>query len=134
MEQLGTPTEVYRHPTTAFVARFVGSMNEFDAEVSGGGEVTIGGLRVGVPKAAELPVGATIGVLVRPRTLRSPRAGLQERWPPSPSRLDHVGRGSAGHARPTGQRGRGQGAADRLQMGDRVAVSIDGSNAVCEAR
>ena len=28
LEQLGTPTEVYRTPSTAFVARFVGSMNE----------------------------------------------------------------------------------------------------------
>jgi hypothetical protein len=37
IEQLGTPTEVYRRPTTAFVARFVGTMNEFTAEVTGPG-------------------------------------------------------------------------------------------------
>ncbi|MDP2290608.1 MAG: ABC transporter ATP-binding protein, partial [Actinomycetota bacterium] len=39
VEQLGTPTEVYRTPSTAFVARFVGSMNEFAAQVTGSGEV-----------------------------------------------------------------------------------------------
>ena len=32
LEQLGTPTEVYRSPANTFVARFVGSMNELPAE------------------------------------------------------------------------------------------------------
>ncbi|MEZ5259025.1 MAG: hypothetical protein R2705_19730 [Ilumatobacteraceae bacterium] len=34
LEQLGSPMEIYRDPATAFVARFVGSMNEFLAMVS----------------------------------------------------------------------------------------------------
>ena len=33
IEQLGTPTEIYRNPSTAFVARFIGSMNELPATV-----------------------------------------------------------------------------------------------------
>ena len=135
VEQLGTPTEVYRHPTTAFVARFVGSMNEFNAEVSGGGEVTIGGQRVGVPKAAELPVGATIGVLVRPEDLALSEGGLagtvasvtfQGSTTLVGVRLDMLDQLVSVDV--------AKGAADHLQMGDRVAVSINGSNAVCEGR
>ena len=33
IEQLGTPTEIYRNPSTVFVARFIGSMNELPATV-----------------------------------------------------------------------------------------------------
>ena len=35
LEQLGTPTEIYRNPASAFVARFVGSMNELPAASAG---------------------------------------------------------------------------------------------------
>ena len=35
LEQLAPPVEVYRHPASAFVARFVGTMNEFPATISG---------------------------------------------------------------------------------------------------
>ena len=69
VEQLGSPTEVYRNPTTAFVARFVGSMNEFDAEVSGASEVTVAGQRVGAPGAAAAAVGSRVRMLVRPEDL-----------------------------------------------------------------
>jgi ABC-type Fe3+/spermidine/putrescine transport system ATPase subunit len=33
MEQVGTPEEIYQHPTTAFVADFIGQTNIFDARV-----------------------------------------------------------------------------------------------------
>lgn len=36
--QSGTPQEVYRHPKTAFVARFIGGHNVLDAELFGGGQ------------------------------------------------------------------------------------------------
>ena len=35
IEQVGTPAEIYRNPTTAFVADFVGTMTFLDAEVTG---------------------------------------------------------------------------------------------------
>jgi len=42
VEQIGTPTEVYRHPSTLFVAGFIGDMNHFDAISAGPGRVTCG--------------------------------------------------------------------------------------------
>jgi iron(III) transport system ATP-binding protein len=42
VEQIGTPTEVYRHPSTLFVAGFIGDMNHFDAVSAGPGRVRCG--------------------------------------------------------------------------------------------
>src|SRR5215213_195314 len=46
LEQLGTPRDVYRHPASAFVARFVGSMNQLPATVAGAHVVRVGGMAV----------------------------------------------------------------------------------------
>lgn len=133
VEQLGTPTEVYRTPTTAFVARFVGSMNEFSADVTGNGEVTIGGMRVGAPGAASAAAGSAVSMLVRPEDLALSESGL----PGSVTSVTFQGATTL-----VGVRldvldhlvsvDVGQGAADHLQVGDRVAVAINGANAVCE--
>ncbi len=43
IEQIGTPTEIYREPATLFVADFIGEMNQFDA-LARPGAATIGAL------------------------------------------------------------------------------------------
>ena len=68
LEQLGTPIEVYRHPSTAFVARFVGSMNELVA-LSAGHAVNVRGVSVPTEAARAHPVGASVILLVRPEDL-----------------------------------------------------------------
>jgi putative spermidine/putrescine transport system ATP-binding protein len=70
LEQIGTPKEVYRHPTSAFVARFVGSMNEFPATIESSGTVRIGSTLLRVPTTNGLREGASILLLVRPEDLR----------------------------------------------------------------
>jgi len=50
LEQLGTPTEILDQPNTEFVARFVGEVSVFRADVSDGHAV-VGALRVPVPNA-----------------------------------------------------------------------------------
>lgn len=42
VEQIGTPTEIYRYPSTLFVAGFIGDMNHFDAVATGPERVTCG--------------------------------------------------------------------------------------------
>jgi iron(III) transport system ATP-binding protein len=42
IEQVGTPTEVYREPATPFVADFVGRINVLDAQVMAPGRLRIG--------------------------------------------------------------------------------------------
>ena len=43
IEQIGTPTEVYRHPRTLFVADFIGETNQFDVKVRPDGKVALDG-------------------------------------------------------------------------------------------
>ena len=134
IEQLGTPTDVYRAPATAFVARFVGTMNELPGEVGAGGEVDVLGVRTSVPNAAHLEIGSALNLLVRPEDLTLAEGGLvgtvasitfQGASTLVGVRLDIIDRLVSVDV--------GQGAADRLVIGDRVGVGVNGSNAVCEA-
>jgi putative spermidine/putrescine transport system ATP-binding protein len=68
LEQLGTPGDVYRHPSTAFVARFIGSMNQVPATVLDANAVEVAGHIVRV--AHTQPAGATVTLLVRPEDTR----------------------------------------------------------------
>ena len=43
IEQVGTPTEVYRHPSTLFVADFIGETNQFDVKILPDGKVAMDG-------------------------------------------------------------------------------------------
>lgn len=42
IEQVGTPTEIYRHPRTLFVADFIGETNKLPARASDGSGVALG--------------------------------------------------------------------------------------------
>jgi putative spermidine/putrescine transport system ATP-binding protein len=66
LEQLGTPTEVYRHPSTAFVARFIGSMNQVPGTTVDHHAVQVNGRTVQVGQAHGQGAGTTVKLLVRP--------------------------------------------------------------------
>jgi putative spermidine/putrescine transport system ATP-binding protein len=71
IEQVGTPSEMYRQPATPFVAEFIGTMNRLEATVvdSARGELDHKGARLTVSAAQGLPYGERVLVLVRPETL-----------------------------------------------------------------
>ena len=58
IEQVGTPTEIYRHPRTLFVADFIGETNKFPAKVFGGATVSLAGTELVCAKH-DLQTGAT---------------------------------------------------------------------------
>ncbi len=133
IEQLGTPTEVYREPATPFVARFVGTMNELPATITGTAEVAVMGNRMGVPAANGLAAGSSITLLVRPEDMSLADEGMQGTvasvtFQGSSTlvgvRLDVVDRLVIIDV--------GQGGADSLSPGDRIGVGVNGANAVCE--
>jgi putative spermidine/putrescine transport system ATP-binding protein len=66
IEQLGTPTEIYRNPSTAFVARFIGSMNELPATVLDGNTVRVLDVPVHVTRGTALGADTKAMLLVRP--------------------------------------------------------------------
>ena len=75
IEQLGTPSELYERPRTAFVAGFLGVSNLLDGTVTTDGAVRVDGageIRVG----ARLPTAGTrVQIGVRPEQLRLDSAG-----------------------------------------------------------
>jgi len=132
LEQLDTPREVYRNPSSAFVARFVGSMNELPATVAGNHAVRVGEHAVMVSQTTQAD-GSPIRLLVRPEDLRLvDDAGLpgtvttctfQGSATVLGVRLDVLDVVVAVYV---------AGIAD-LAPGERVEVAIDGQRAVCES-
>jgi spermidine/putrescine transport system ATP-binding protein len=67
LEQLGTPTEIYRRPASRFVADFIGHANFLDVTVENSVAVLADGTRV--PCAGGRPSGAAT-LMLRPEALR----------------------------------------------------------------
>ena len=74
IEQRGTPQEIYDHPTSGFVHRFVGSSNELPAERRAG-ELCIGPL----PPTPSAGPDARLAAVVRPQDVAIGRTGPG--WP-----------------------------------------------------
>jgi spermidine/putrescine transport system ATP-binding protein len=71
IEQLGTPSELYEQPRTAFVAGFLGVSNLLKATVAGDGSVTLlDGTLVQVPRDVLGGRTGTVRIGVRPEKLR----------------------------------------------------------------
>lgn len=65
VEQIGTPTEIYRHPSTLFVAGFIGDMNKFDGIVDGPQGITCGQMQLECEQHA-VPKGHSAIMAIRP--------------------------------------------------------------------
>ena len=90
VEQLGTPREIYDHPTTSFVADFIGSLNALDLKVDelvGGYAIARFGEtdRVVAPVEVGLGAGTSLRVAVRPEQVQIEPLGSAV--PPDGSRL-----------------------------------------------
>jgi iron(III) transport system ATP-binding protein len=70
IEQVGTPLDIYRKPSTAFVADFVGTMNFMKGTVAGPGRVRIGATEVECGDAlGPLGAGAAVTMCIRPEDI-----------------------------------------------------------------
>jgi putative spermidine/putrescine transport system ATP-binding protein len=137
IEQLGTPTEIYRNPESAFVARFIGSMNELPATVVDGQTVRVSDVPVRVGRAVALAANSPALLLVRPEDTHftsNGESGLTGRVVGQTFqgvsttvsvRLDALDRLIAVH-----EVGSVEG---RLEPGDAVKVTLDGRHAVVES-
>ncbi len=67
IEQVGTPTEIYREPDTLFVADFIGAMNQAEGRIEGAG-ITIGELSFAA-RDHGLAEGASIVAAIRPEDI-----------------------------------------------------------------
>jgi iron(III) transport system ATP-binding protein len=67
IDQVGSPLEIYRRPTSPFVADFVGTMNFLKASVKAIDKIRIGDVdvRLGTPME-DPPIGSSVTVSIRP--------------------------------------------------------------------
>jgi ABC-type Fe3+/spermidine/putrescine transport system ATPase subunit len=73
VEQVGTPSEIYEHPSSRFVTDFIGESNIFDGEVTGVGdaiELSVMNQRLTAPRERDVQVGQRVHVVVRPENVR----------------------------------------------------------------
>jgi spermidine/putrescine transport system ATP-binding protein len=74
IEQLGTPTELYETPKTAFVAGFLGVSNLIDGRARDGTVETAGGIRLQVPSLNGTTGAVQVGVRPEKIHLNGPEA------------------------------------------------------------
>jgi iron(III) transport system ATP-binding protein len=70
IEQVGTPSEIYRNPATAFVADFVGTMTFLDAEVTGPDRLRVGSIDLACSSINGFKHGAIVRIGLRPEEIR----------------------------------------------------------------
>jgi iron(III) transport system ATP-binding protein len=74
IEQVGTPQEIYRNPSSLFVADFIGDMNQIAANVGADGSVRIGGQNLQCAPH-EFTEGSAVIVAIRPEDIIPQEAG-----------------------------------------------------------
>ncbi|MCG7507978.1 putative 2-aminoethylphosphonate ABC transporter ATP-binding protein [Mesorhizobium sp. IRAMC:0171] len=65
IEQIGTPTEIYRHPSTLFVADFIGETNQFPARMIRNDTVGLAGTELACA-SCEVAAGSDVNAVIRP--------------------------------------------------------------------
>ena len=66
IEQVGTPSEIYDHPASPFVADFIGTMNFLDGRTAGDNSVALGGVTMRVNSVHQGSENSEITVCIRP--------------------------------------------------------------------
>jgi len=94
IEQVGTPTEIYRRPDTLFVAEFVGAMNRIAGVGAGDGRVTVGEVTLDT-QAHAAAAGAPVVAAIRPEDVL-PHAGAAGGGESSGGRGDSAGGATGG--------------------------------------
>jgi len=77
IEQVGTPTEIYREPATLFVADFIGETNQIAARAAGRDSLAFGPEQLG-SAAHGLPVGTPVTAVIRPEDVIPHAPGFRD--------------------------------------------------------
>jgi iron(III) transport system ATP-binding protein len=70
IEQIGTPSEIYRRPASAFVADFVGTMTFLDAEIAGPKRLRVGRVEIDCADDRGLSPGTRVRIGFRPEEVQ----------------------------------------------------------------
>ncbi|MFC3074269.1 ABC transporter ATP-binding protein [Shinella pollutisoli] len=67
--QIGSPTELYDHPASPYVADFIGAANLLDAQALGGGAFRLAGGQTMASRRADAAAGRKVSLGIRPERL-----------------------------------------------------------------
>ena len=84
VEQIGSPTEVYREPVSFFVADFIGETNQLSAVASEDGRSVLIGSREIASSAYDLPAGSQVIAAIRPDDIIPHGDGARSPGAPDP--------------------------------------------------
>ena len=84
IEQVGTPTQIYREPGTLFVADFIGAMNQVAGKTVGDASVCVGEINLD-SQQHDIQQGADVTVAIRPEDIIPHGAGAR-----SPGAADSI--------------------------------------------
>ena len=68
IEQVGTPTQIYREPGTLFVADFIGAMNQVSGKTIDDSRVSIGDIKLD-SRQHDIQAGSSVTVAIRPEDI-----------------------------------------------------------------
>ncbi len=68
IEQVGTPTQIYREPGTLFVADFIGAMNQVNGQTVDDRSVTIGDIKLD-SRQHDIQNGSSVTIAIRPEDI-----------------------------------------------------------------
>ena len=83
IEQVGTPTEIYREPDTLFVADFIGEMNQVKGRVESASSVSIGDIKLS-SRTHQLAPQANATIAIRPEDIIPHGSGARSPGAPEP--------------------------------------------------
>lgn len=93
IEQVGTPSEVYRKPASAFAADFIGTMNFLDAEIAGPEHARVGNVQLRCAGVDGRSAGTRVKLGLRPEEIRvrGVEAGTENQLSARVMLLDYLG-------------------------------------------
>ncbi len=80
VEQVDTPERLYQHPTSAFVAAFIGDTNLVEGRLETGSVRLSGGLLAPLPEPCRQAVGSSVRLSVRPEHVRLEATDAPTPW------------------------------------------------------
>lgn len=76
--QIGSPTDIYEHPSNRFVADFIGEINLLEGTVEPDGAISVGGAILRAERRPSATPGSTATVAIRPQSLDLTLPGGQQ--------------------------------------------------------
>lgn len=98
LEQIGTPEDIYEHPTTRFTARFIGQTNLLECSVVGDTTLSFAGSAFPAAVPNGIAFGATVALCLRMERIQFSKIAPEGQWSIPAKLIEHRFAGGSLHA------------------------------------